>query len=152
LALACGFALACCSGPPAPGPVATKLVLASTFTDGAAAAALISSYRKEHGLNAVVFDRSLADAAETQARAVAATGTLSHGNFGARMASFGVSGVSAENLAAGRASISEAVAGWKASPGHNENLLLPGVHRIGIARIDTPGVGYKEYWALVLAQ
>jgi uncharacterized protein YkwD len=41
---------------------------------------------------------------------------------------------------------------WKASPGHNGNLLLAGIHRIGVARIDTPGVGYGEYWALALSQ
>jgi uncharacterized protein YkwD len=146
------LSLAGCAGLLPHKPIATNLVLASTAGDGATAAALISSYRQAHGLNAVVYDRALADAAEVQARAVAATGALSHGDFGTRIASFGIGGISAENLSAGRTSVGEAIASWKASPGHNDNLLLAGVHRIGIARIDTPGMGYKQYWALVLAQ
>jgi uncharacterized protein YkwD len=133
-------------------PLATRLVLASNASDAQAAAALISHYRGANGLGPVSSDATLARAAEVQARAVASAGSLSHGDFPARMASFGIRGVAAENLSAGRTSVVEAIASWKASPGHNENLLLAGVRRVGIARIDTPGVGYGQYWALVLSQ
>jgi uncharacterized protein YkwD len=136
----------------ASGPVATRLVLASKPADGETAAAMISQYRRAHGLSPVSSDAALTEAAEKQARVVAAAGALSHGDFASRMASFGIKGVSAENLSAGRSTVAEVIAGWKASQGHNENLLLDGVHRIGIARIDTPGVGYVQYWALVLSQ
>ncbi len=136
----------------APQPAATKLVLASRASDGEAAAAMISRYRAARGLSPVSADATLTEAAEAQARVVAAAGSLSHGDFPSRMASFGIKGVAAENLSAGRVSVAEVIAGWKASKGHNENLLLDGLHRIGIARIDTPGVGYGEYWALVLSQ
>ena len=141
-----------CAGLTGGGPVATNLVLASTQDDARHAAELISRYRNAHGQGSVTFDSRLAEAAEVQARAVAAVSSLSHGDFTGRMASFGIRGVAAENLSAGRTSIEEAIAGWKASSGHNENLLLAGIHRIGVARIDTPGAGYHEYWALVLAQ
>jgi len=142
----------CSSLMPASGPIATKLVLASTASDEAQAATLISSYRAANGLSPVIADPTLARAAEVQARAVASVGALSHGDFASRMASLGIKGEAAENLSAGRNSVAAAIAGWKASPDHNENLLLARVRRIGIARIDTPGVGYHEYWVLVLAR
>ncbi|SDR48372.1 Uncharacterized conserved protein YkwD, contains CAP (CSP/antigen 5/PR1) domain [Rhizobiales bacterium GAS191] len=152
LAVIAAGASGCAGLTGASRPVATRLVLASTAADARSAAALISRYRVANGKNAVSPDARLAEAAEVQARAVAAAGSLSHGDFASRMASFGIHGISAENLTAGRASIGDAIASWKASPGHNENLLLAGIHRIGVARIDTPGMGYGEYWALVLSQ
>jgi uncharacterized protein YkwD len=99
----------------------------------------------------VVVDPGLNEAAEEQARAVAAAGRLSHGAFMTRMARFGVGGAAAENLSAGQHSVAAAVTGWKASPRHNENLLMPEARRIGLARADANG-GFKRYWALVLAQ
>ena len=125
----------------------------STSTrDAAQAATLISQYRAAHGLGPVSVDDRLNGAAVYQARAVAEAGTLSHGAFASRMDSFGIGGASAENLSAGSDSVAGAIARWKASPGHNENLLLRQAHRIGLARADSPGIGYKHYWALVLAQ
>jgi uncharacterized protein YkwD len=125
----------------------------STSTgDAKSAAALISQYRKANGLPSVVADGTLNRAAEVQARAVAQAGSLSHGEFASRMSSFGVTGYSAENLVAGSKSVAEAIARWKASPGHNRNLLMPEARRIGIAYASSPGAGYEHYWALVLAQ
>jgi uncharacterized protein YkwD len=120
--------------------------------DAAQAAALISQYRVAHGLSPVTADGRLNEAAEYQARAVAEAGTLSHGAFASRMDSFRIGGYSAENLSAGSDNVAGAIARWKASAGHNENLLMPQARRIGLARADSPGIGYKHYWALVLAQ
>jgi uncharacterized protein YkwD len=121
--------------------------------DGGVAAALISTYRAARGLSAVKVDAALNQAAEHHARAVAQAGKLSHGDFGGRMASFGLGGVNAaENLAAGQATVAKAVAGWKASPGHNENLLMPEARRIGLAHARSAGAGYEDYWVLVLAE
>jgi uncharacterized protein YkwD len=120
--------------------------------DAAQAAALISAYRKSHGLSAVAADSTLNGAAEYQARAIAEAGTLSHGAFASRMESFKIGGYSAENLSAGSDTVAGAIARWKASPGHNENLLMPQARRIGLARAESPGHGYRHYWALVLAQ
>jgi uncharacterized protein YkwD len=44
------------------------------------------------------------------------------------------------------------IARWEASPGHNGNLRLPQARRIGLARAESPGLGYDRYWALVLAE
>ena len=126
--------------------------VSSRTGDARAAAALVSEYRTANGLSPVVVDATLSRAAEVQARAVAQAGSLSHGAFASRMASSGINGVSAENLVAGSRTVDQAMARWKASPGHNRNLLMPEARRIGIAYASSPGAGYEHYWALVLAQ
>ena len=83
---------------------------------------------------------------------MAEAGTLSHGRFAGRMDAFGIGGASAENLSAGSRTVDRVIARWAASPGHNQNLLMPEARRIGLARADSPGLGYGRYWALVLAQ
>jgi uncharacterized protein YkwD len=120
-------------------------------SEARAAAAIISHYRASYGLGKVTVDDRLNQAAEYQARAVAATGILSHGEFTSRMASFEIRGYRAENLAAGSDTVEDVIRRWKASPGHNQNLLLPQVARVGLARVDTPGKGWGRYWALVLS-
>jgi uncharacterized protein YkwD len=132
-------------------PVGRYSVTAVSTSDGAAAAALISAYRASQGLGPVAVDSRLNRAAEHQARAVAAAGRLDHGNFGGRMAEYGVMGYAAENLSAGQDTVSEAVSSWKASRHHNENLLMPQARTIGLARADAKG-GYGRYWALVMGQ
>ena len=126
--------------------------VSTSTADASEAAALISRYRIARGLSPVSADARLNRAAEVQARAVAETGELSHGAFATRMASFGVGGVSAENLSAGSRTVAQAVARWQASPRHNDNLLMPEARHVGLARADSPGAGYGRYWALVLAQ
>jgi uncharacterized protein YkwD len=131
LALACVLVaplLASCSTDVAKR-VPSNQVATSTGEAGEAAA-LISRYRVAQGLSPVTADPRLSKAAEVQARAVA----------------------EAENLTAGPRSVAAAVASWKASPRHNDNLLMPEARHVGLARADTPGAGYGRYWALVLAQ
>jgi len=126
-------------------------VLASSTNDAAAAARLISAYRASRGLGPVTVDSSLNKAAEHQARAVAAAGRLSHGSFAKRMDEYGIIGYSAENLSAGSDSVNGAISRWKASPGHDRNLLMPQARKIGLARADANN-RYGRYWALVLGQ
>ena len=143
--------LAQCAGDELVQTVPADKVTVST-KDADEAATLISAYRKSHGLGAVVADRQLDDAAVYQAKAVAGAGKLSHGAFASRMVDFKVPGFAAENLSAGSDTVAGAIGRWKASPGHNANLLMPQASRIGLARADSPGYGYGHYWALVLAQ
>lgn len=126
-------------------------VLSSSTNDAAAAARIISAYRVSKGLGPVTVDSKLNEAAEYQARVVAAAGKLSHGNFASRMDKFGVMGYAAENLSAGSDTVDGAIGRWKASPGHNINLLMPEARRIGLARADANN-RYGRYWALVLGQ
>ena len=142
--------LAHCAADLSPGETASLSIPAST-AEARAAATLISRYRAANGLGAVAVDPRLNRAAEHQARAVAVTGILSHGEFTSRMAAYGIRGYRAENLAAGSDSVDDVIARWKASPGHNQNMLLPQVTLIGLARVDTPGSGWGRYWALVLS-
>jgi uncharacterized protein YkwD len=129
----------------------THTVLSSSTRDAVAAASIISAYRVSRGLSPVTVDSRLNNAAEHQARVVAAAGKLSHGSFGSRMDQYGVMGYAAENLSAGSSSVDGAVGRWKASPSHNSNLLMPQARKIGLARADAQG-GYGRYWALVLGQ
>ena len=126
--------------------------VSTNTSDAATAAALISQHRVAHGLSPVTVDLRLTEAATAQARTVAEAGTLSHGQFSSRMSAFGINGHAAENLSAGSRTVDQVIARWEASPGHNENLLLPQARRIGLARAESPGLGYGRYWALVLAQ
>jgi uncharacterized protein YkwD len=125
--------------------------MSASLSDAEQAARLISQHRAKHGLGPVVANARLNQAAEHQARAVAATGILSHGEFTSRMAAHGIKGYRAENLAAGSETVEVVIARWKASPSHNLNMLLPQVTMIGLARVDTPGSGWRQYWALVLS-
>jgi uncharacterized protein YkwD len=139
-----------CAGDISPTET-SSISLVASVSDAKAAAKLISQYRAANGLGGVEVDERLNRAAEHQARAVAATGILSHGEFTSRMASYGITGYRAENLAAGSDSVEHVIARWKASPGHNQNMLLPQVTKVGLARVDSPGQGYGRYWALVLS-
>ena len=141
--------LAGCAGDSA--LTSNDAVLSSSTSDAATAASLISAYRVSRGLSPVTVDPNLNKAAEHQARAVAAAGRLSHGNFVSRMDQYGVAGYSAENLSAGSSSVDGAISRWKASPGHNTNLLMPQARKIGLARADANN-RYGRYWALVLGQ
>lgn len=143
--------LAQCAGGDLARKIAPDKVSTST-RDAERAATLISQYRAANGLGAVHVSAQLNQAALYQARAVAEAGHLSHGSFASRMGSFGIGGVSAENLSAGSGTVEGAIARWKGSPGHNENLLMREARTIGLARADSPGAGYGHYWALVLAQ
>lgn len=126
-------------------------VSALSTSEAAEAATLISAYRVSRGLSPVTVDPRLNEAAAHQARVVALAGRLSHGDFSGRMNEFGIIGYSAENLTAGPGTVNEAVGRWKASPSHNDNLLMPQARRIGLARADANS-RYGRYWALVLGQ
>ena len=131
--------------------LSTATTMNASVSEARTAATIISKYRAANGLGPVSLDERLNQAAEHQARAVAATGILSHGEFTSRMAQYGIRGYRAENLAAGSDSVEDVIARWKASPSHNQNMLLPQVSRVGLARVETPGSGWGRYWALVLS-
>lgn len=140
-----------CAGDDLAKIVPSDQVTTST-RDAAAAARLISEYRASRGLGPVSADSRLNAAAEHQARAVAEAGKLSHGAFASRMDAYSIAGAAAENLTAGSGDVEGAIGRWKRSAAHDRNLLMKDARRIGLARADSPGHGYRSYWALVLAQ
>lgn len=125
--------------------------------DPAAAAALLSDYRKGKGLTTVAVDPMLMQVAQRQAKAMAAADSLSHTVGGrtltARLKTAGFNGLRAvENVGAGYHTLAEAFSGWRDSPSHNKNMLAPGMTQMGIAAAPAPNSKYKVYWALVLGQ
>ncbi|HEY6257224.1 MAG TPA: CAP domain-containing protein [Xanthobacteraceae bacterium] len=111
------------------------LLVATTLARAEDMASMISQYRRAHGLSAVKPDAQLTAVAERQARAMAKAGVMDHnvaGPFAARVAGMPVGGAG-ENIAEGTKTWAETLGRWQASPGHNENLLLPGATHVGVA-------------------
>jgi hypothetical protein len=115
---------------------------------------MISQYRREHGLPAVKTDARLTAVALRQAQAMASSGIMDHdvaGSFASRIA--GVNTPSAaENIAAGTKTWADTLRIWKASPGHNTNLLRPDADIVGVAVAHNENTRYKTYWAMVIAR
>jgi len=116
-------------------------------------AAMISQYRREHGLSAVKTDPQLTAIAERQAQAMAATGIMDHsvaGSFRSRIAG-ARTGAAAENIAVGSKSWAETFRMWQKSPGHNANLLQAEADSVGVAVVRNEQTRWKTYWAMVIA-
>jgi hypothetical protein len=116
-------------------------------------AAMISQYRREHGLGAVRTDPALTAVAERQAHAMAAAGVLDHGVAGAfasRISSVNTDSAG-ENIAAGTKTWADTLRIWIASPGHNENLLRADADTVGVAVAYNNNTRFKSYWAMVIA-
>ena len=125
--------------------------------DPATAAREISAYRQARGLSPVTLDPKLMAIANSHSQAMARTGRMAHvvsgeGSFERRLTAGGYdAAIAAENVAAGHRNLDEALAGWKASPGHNANLLKPGVTQMGIAVAFSPNSKFGNFWTVVLA-
>ena len=129
--------------------------LAAVRLDPSAAVADLNAYRAGKGLTPVRLDPALTAVAEGQARAMASADSLSHdagGSFPSRLAATGIDATEAgENLGGGYMSVSEAMNGWRHSPGHDANLLMPGASRFGIAIAKNANTQYGVYWAMEIA-
>jgi uncharacterized protein YkwD len=131
------------------------LLFSTSFAVPAAAAdyaSEISAYRRAHGLPAVKLDSRLTGVALKQARAMAATGNVSHsvgGSFPSRVAALRKSRA-AENIGAGFLTFAEMLKQWEDSTGHRENLLMAGARKVGVASVDNPKSPYRKFWAMVI--
>ena len=121
----------------------------------AAAASLLSDYRRSSGLPSVSADQKLVAIAADLARRMAAADNLTHDPGGRGLtqrltaANYSVTRA-AENIGAGYHTLAEAFSGWRDSPSHNTNMLMSGVTRFGIATAYSPRSKYKVFWALIL--
>src|SRR5215471_13843468 len=148
-----------CAGDQSPVPgqpsFYRSLAEAGAVLDAPAAAAMISNYRQNNGLNTVVLDPSLTELAQEQAQVMAARNKIDPdvvGPFRSRIARSGFdTKVAAENISAGYQTIAEAFSGWRESPHHRANMLLKGATHMGIAAVYAPGTKYRVFWALILA-
>lgn len=156
LALALG-ACSEASSPVSVGPEPSmyrSLAAQGAVVDADAARAMLSLYRANKGLGALVVDPGLQGIAEAQARGMAADGRISHEAHGAlthRLSSAGYAkNTAVENVSAGYHTLAEAFSGWRDSPPHNRNMLEPKMRRMGIAAAYAPDTKYKVFWALVM--
>jgi uncharacterized protein YkwD len=123
--------------------------------DAQSAATMISLYRKNNGLGAVVVDPELMKEAEAQSRAMASRNKLDHdvkAPLPKRLQAAGYPATLAvENVSAGYHTLAEAFSGWRDSPPHRANMLQNDVTKLGIAASYAPNTKYKVFWTLILA-
>jgi uncharacterized protein YkwD len=123
--------------------------------DAQAAATMISLYRKNNGVGAVIVDPELMRIAEGQSQAMASRNKLDHdvkAPLPKRLQAAGYSSTLAvENVSAGYHTLAEAFSGWRDSPPHRANMLEKGVTKMGIAASYAPNTKYKVFWTLILA-
>jgi uncharacterized protein YkwD len=123
--------------------------------DAQAAATMISLYRKNNGIGAVVVDPELMRIAEVQSQAMASRNKLDHdvkAPLPKRLQAAGYkSTLAVENVSAGYHTLAEAFSGWRDSPPHRANMLQSDVTKLGIAASYAPNTKYKVFWTLILA-
>ena len=123
--------------------------------DSQAAATMISQYRQNNGLGAVVVDPDLMKLAEQQSQVMASRNKLDHDVKAPLAQRLNASGYPAtqavENVSAGYHTLAEAFSGWRDSPPHRANMLKNGVTKLGIAASYAANTKYKVFWTLILA-
>ncbi len=123
--------------------------------DAQAAASMISLYRQNNGVGAVVVDPDLTRLAEQQSQAMASANKMDHDVKAPLAKRLNASGYPAtlavENVSAGYHALAEAFSGWRDSPPHRANMLKNGVTKLGIAASYAPNTKYKVFWTLILA-
>ena len=132
-----------------------SMAQAGVEVDAAAAASMISGYRRNNGLGVVTLDPALMRAAAVQSEAMARNNKFEHnagGEFRDRIQKSGFdAAVAVENIGAGYHTLAEAFSGWRDSPPHRANMLRAGVDRIGISAVYAANSKYKVFWTLILA-
>ena len=117
---------------------------------------LINQYRRDKGLKPLQLNAELTAAAKAHSRDLAQWDRISHfGSDGSnpwdRVKRTGYHArLAAENVGTGQVDFQEVLRGWKESPGHNKNLLLPDATHMGIALVQDPKTEFKSFWTLVI--
>ncbi|WGS21276.1 MULTISPECIES: CAP domain-containing protein [unclassified Bradyrhizobium] len=125
----------------------------TTAASAADYAGVLSAYRRAHGMSRVRLDAKLNAMVLRQARAMSATGSVSHsagGSFFSRIAPLKKQRA-AENIGAGFIAFAEMLKQWQSSAGHRENLLMPDAKRVGVAFVDNAKSPYRRFWAMVIS-
>jgi uncharacterized protein YkwD len=97
-------------------------------------AALVNQYRISHGLPALIVDTTVAGLAREHSAAMAKAGQLNHDDFPSRVRRSGLA-MCVENVGWNYRSPEGQFDGWRASPGHDRNMLDPKVERMGIGTV-----------------
>lgn len=115
---------------------------------------MLNDYRSQNGLNPLSVNQTLNRTAAWMVTDMGTNNSFSHTDSLGRSAykravDCGYAGGAGENLAAGSNwdTAQEAFDAWKASAGHNANMLGAYYTEIGIARLNVVGSSYGWYWA-----
>jgi len=113
----------------------------------------INEYRVSNGRAPLRVSVSLENASKWMSTDMATKNRFSHTDslgrsFSTRLGAFGYtfSTWKGENIAAGYSSAASTFAQWRASTGHNNNMLNPNYTVIGIGRAYSPSATYRYYW------
>jgi uncharacterized protein YkwD len=112
---------------------------------------LINQYRAQNGLVALQSSNALNRAGAWLSRDMGVYGYFSHTdrlgrNPSQRVANCDYPGGAGENIAAGYGTASAVFAAWRASAGHNANMLNASYRYIGVGRVVVSGSQYGTYW------
>jgi uncharacterized protein YkwD len=115
---------------------------------------LINEYRADNGVGPLVFSDTLNQAAAWKSEHMATNSYFGHDDEGLnrdfverlRDCDYTANTWLAENIAAGNASATGTFEQWRASPGHNSNMLNPNMVAIGVARVFQSEAQFGWYW------
>lgn len=154
--LLCVLAAGCAEAPGPLTPAAPRLALEQVSLQPEEARDGINRYRASRGLPPLVIDTRLTAAAQRHAEDLSSHDRISHrGSDGTnpwdRVRATGYKArLAAENVGVGQRSFEEVLQGWKDSPGHNRNLLLPDATQMGVALVVNPSARNQTFWTLVM--
>lgn len=140
---------------PEPEPATGSSVGFGAFE--AEVARLVNAYRAQNGRNELNVDNRLNLAAEGHSEDMVSNNFFSHtgsdgSKVGARVSDEGYDwrGVG-ENIAAGQTTPQKVFDAWKASSGHNANMLNASWQDMGIGYVENDASRYDHYWTLDFA-
>ncbi|MCH5185882.1 MAG: hypothetical protein J1F64_07135 [Oscillospiraceae bacterium] len=112
---------------------------------------LVNAERAAYGLNALVWNESLADVARAHSYDMAVRGFFDHTNPDGlspfdRIKQYGITySVAAENIAEGQSTPEDVMNAWMNSPGHRANILNASLTELGVG-LYISDYGYGYYW------
>ncbi len=123
----------------------------------ASAVGTLAGIRASAGLEPLVPDRQLEQAALQQSGYMARGGRMTHSTgwgkgFALRVKGNGIAGAAAENIAEGRFDQQKLFDIWMHSAGHRRNMLDPRFTRFGLAYVRDGRDSSRRYWSLVLGK
>jgi uncharacterized protein YkwD len=114
---------------------------------------MINDYRAQNGLGPLVLTQTLGAASAYHSLDMATYNYVSHTlhdgtTWSQNIINFGYTypAYKGENVAGGFATAADVFAAWKASSGHNANMLSSTYNAIGIGRVYTASATYSWYW------
>lgn len=125
---------------------------ASLDADERAFLTLINNYRAQNGLGPLTVSYTLTRASAWKSKDMAVNAYFAHDDQTRtwvdriRDCRYGFNTYIGENIAAGYANAQAVFDGWKASPGHNANMLGANYTTIGIGKYVQAGSPYGTYW------